>query len=89
MVAVAELDLEFHAREERRRWPEYDLVAARLEVTGERGDAPVGVRLTRCEEFALSGQLDAHPRSGLSSRRVEHVGRDGCAHPANLRACTR
>ena len=88
-MALVELHLELDSREEGRRRPEHDLVAARLEVTGELSDATLSVRLARGDDRPLPCELDAHARRGLADRGVENVCRDRDGHVANLRAWTR
>ena len=93
MVAVAELDLELDAREERRRWPEHDLVAAGLEVAGELGDTAVAVRLTRTRAPLAAGparRARPRPASPLRcrarvSRRRRSCGESSRLHPMGTR----
>ena len=73
VVAVAELDLELDAREERRGRPEHQLVPAGHELVGQLGDAAVGVRLAGGDDRALPCELDAYPRSRLPEPGVEDV----------------
>ena len=93
MVAVAELDLELDAREERRRWPEHELVAAGLEVAGELGDAAVAVGLTRRDDLAPPRPAPRAPLRPASrprcraraSRRRRSCGESSRLHPMGTR----
>jgi len=80
VVAVAELDLELDSREERRGRPEHQLVPAGREVSGQLGDAAVGIGLAGGDDRALPCELDAYPSSRLPEPGVEDVRGDGCAH---------
>ena len=84
-----ELDLELDAREERRRRPEDELVASRLEPGRELGDAAVGVRLARRRRPRDRGRARPGLPRPACRRRVEDVSGDRNAHVVNLRACTR
>ena len=63
MVAVAELELELDAREERRRRMEDEPVRPGRDI-GELPDAPVAVGLARGDELVAPEELDEHPCRG-------------------------
>ena len=87
-MAVLELDLELDAAEKRRRRGEDEAVDAGREIVREPGTA-IGVRLRGRDDVAVLPELHRHPDAGLSGAGVEHMGREGAAHGANLRASMR
>jgi len=72
VVAVAELDLQLDALEERRRRMEDEAVRTRRDV-GELTDTSVGVRHARTDELVTAEELDVHSRSRLPCGGVEDV----------------
>ena len=79
---VVERDLELDPSEEGRRDREEDEpVRAGLDGVRELLDAPVRIRLARCDELLAAVELDAHPLGRLPLLGVENVRRD---HALNL-----
>ena len=78
VVAVTELDLELDSREERRGRPEHQLVPTGHQVSGQLGDAAVGVRLAGGVDRALPCELDTYPGSRLPEPGVVDVRVYGC-----------
>ena len=80
MVAVRELDLELHAREEGRPRMEDDRIRAGLEVLGELRHAAVGVGHAVGENLVPAQELDADISRRSSATGIEDVRRDRDAH---------
>ena len=93
MVALAELDLQLDASEERRRRPEHQLVAAGLEVPGEVGDTAVVVGLTRRDDCRADEPAPRAPPLPVfrptcrarASRRRRSCGESLRLHPMGAR----
>ena len=85
VVALVEGDLELDPPEERRRRMEDEPVCAGGHL-GERGDAPVGVRLGRRDELLLREQLDPDAGGRPATLRVQDVRGEGRRHVSNRRA---